>query len=57
MGIEEYLPEQVLAKFVDELIIACKRRNTQEAHQLIYALITMSENEAAFDKSDASSGT
>jgi hypothetical protein len=57
MGIEEYLPEQVLAKFVDELIITCKRRDTQEAHELIYALITMSENEAAFDKSDAYSGT
>jgi FlaA1/EpsC-like NDP-sugar epimerase len=56
MGIEEYLPTQVLAKFIDELIIACKRSNSKEAYHLINALIRKNQTQAAFDKSDASSG-
>jgi len=39
MGMEDFLPEQVLRSLIDELLSACKLNNPDAAHQLINQLI------------------
>ncbi len=39
MGMEDFLPEQVLRSLIDELLSACKLNNPDAAHQLINELI------------------
>jgi len=39
MGMEDFLPEQVLRSLIDELLSACKLNNSYAAHQLINELI------------------
>jgi FlaA1/EpsC-like NDP-sugar epimerase len=44
MGLEEFLPEQVLTSSIQELLCFCKEGNTSKALKFIYALIRINQS-------------
>jgi FlaA1/EpsC-like NDP-sugar epimerase len=50
MGMEDFLPEQVLTKLIEELISVCKKGNSYEAFKLIKSLIQNNHTEQLLDQ-------
>jgi FlaA1/EpsC-like NDP-sugar epimerase len=48
MGMEHFITEQVLTKYVEELIDACKEGNSNKAFMLIYSLIQINKTKKVF---------
>jgi FlaA1/EpsC-like NDP-sugar epimerase len=56
MGIEDFLPAQLLTTLIDELICVCKDGNYEQAFKLIYSLIRMNQAEEVLDQFNVASG-
>jgi FlaA1/EpsC-like NDP-sugar epimerase len=56
MGMEDFLPEQVLKELIEELISACKVGNSDQAFKLINSLIRVTHTEEILDQFDTASG-
>jgi FlaA1/EpsC-like NDP-sugar epimerase len=56
MGMEEFLPAQVLTKFIEELIGVCKEGKSDQAFKLIHSLIRMNQTEEVLDQFIVASG-
>jgi FlaA1/EpsC-like NDP-sugar epimerase len=49
MGMEDFLPEQMLKTLIEELICICKEGNANHALKLIYSLIQTNQSEEELD--------
>jgi FlaA1/EpsC-like NDP-sugar epimerase len=56
MGMEDFLPAQVLTPFIEELIGACKEGKSDQAFKLIHSLIQMNQTEEVLDQFNVASG-
>ena len=56
MGMEDFLPAQVLNTFIEELIVVCKEGNSEQAFKLIHSLIRKNQTEEILDQFNVASG-
>ena len=55
MGMEDFVPEQILTILIRELIDICKEGNSEIACKLIYSLIRINHTEDKLDKLNVAS--
>jgi len=56
MGMENFLPAQVLTTLIEELIGVCKEGNSEQSFKLIHSLIQMNQTEEVLDQFIVASG-
>jgi FlaA1/EpsC-like NDP-sugar epimerase len=56
MGMEDFLPAQVLTTLIEELIAVCKEGNAQKALKLIHSLIGLNQTAEVLDQFNVASG-
>jgi FlaA1/EpsC-like NDP-sugar epimerase len=56
MGMEDFLPAQVMKSLIEELISICKEGNSQQASKLIHSVIRMNQTQELLDQFIVASG-
>jgi hypothetical protein len=56
MGMEDFLPAQMLTTLIDELISVCKEGLSDQAFKLIHSLIRMNQTKEVLDQFNVASG-